>query len=122
MLKYSESVKVRLKLQNSSKFGKESTPAIPIPGITSNLIDRAPKNFESVTYILQIAALLWIQENVRQFGGDPNSITLIGHGTGANLVSLLMISPVAKTGNSFNVFLHPQICTEFWAGVLCTQG
>ena len=46
----------------------------------------------------QIAALLWIQENVAQFGGDPNSVTLIGHGTGANLASLLMVSPVARKG------------------------
>ena len=49
--------------------------------------------------VLQVAGLLWIQENVKQFGGDPNSITLIGHGTGANLASLLMVSPVAKAGN-----------------------
>ena len=48
--------------------------------------------------LLQIAALLWVKENIRSFGGDPDLITLIGHGTGANLATLLMISPVAKKG------------------------
>ena len=48
----------------------------------------------------QIAALLWVQENVVSFGGDPKRVTLVGHGTGANMVSLLMISPVVPKGSS----------------------
>ena len=41
------------------------------------------------------------------FGGDPNLITLVGHGTGASLVSLLLTSPVAqaKKGLSTNLEL-----------------
>ncbi len=46
------------------------------------------------------AALLWIQENISSFGGNPKSVTVIGHGTGANIVSLLMMSPVVQKGNS----------------------
>ena len=45
----------------------------------------------------QIAALHWIQENIKAFGGDPSSITLMGHGTGAALVSHLMNSPIIKS-------------------------
>lgn len=50
----------------------------------------------------QIAALLWLRENIADFGGDPNSITLVGHGTGAIFANLLLISPVAnKKGNGY---------------------
>ena len=43
----------------------------------------------------------WIKENIKFFGGDPNSITMIGHGTGAALVSHLMNSPITKSqGNT----------------------
>lgn len=50
----------------------------------------------------QIAALLWLRENIAEFGGDPNSITLVGHGTGAIFANLLLISPVAnKKGNGY---------------------
>lgn len=44
----------------------------------------------------QMAALHWIKDNIGAFGGDNGSITLMGHGTGAALVNLLMVSPVAK--------------------------
>jgi len=44
----------------------------------------------------QIAALLWLRENVAKFGGDPKSVTLVGHGTGAIFANLLLISPVAN--------------------------
>ena len=44
----------------------------------------------------QIAALHWLKENVGAFGGNPDAVTLVGHGSGASLVSFLMTSPVAK--------------------------
>ena len=47
----------------------------------------------------QIAALQWIQENIAQFGGDRQSVTLLGHGTGAACVNLLLISPMAQGAN-----------------------
>ncbi|KAG1708536.1 Neuroligin-3 [Nymphon striatum] len=43
-----------------------------------------------------ISALKWIQQNVEQFGGDPSNVTVCGHGTGAILTNLLMVSPMAK--------------------------
>ncbi|XP_012269716.2 uncharacterized protein LOC105694000 isoform X2 [Athalia rosae] len=46
----------------------------------------------------QVAALLWLKENIAVFGGDPNSVTLVGHGTGAIFANLLLISPVASRG------------------------
>jgi hypothetical protein len=44
----------------------------------------------------QIAALHWIKENIQEFGGDPGSVTLMGHGTGAACVNYLMVSPVSQ--------------------------
>ena len=44
----------------------------------------------------QVAALHWIQENIGEFGGDAENITIFGHGFGAAFVNLLMLSPMAK--------------------------
>ena len=43
-----------------------------------------------------VAALVWLKDNVAGFGGDATRMTLIGHATGASLVNLLMISPLAS--------------------------
>ena len=42
-----------------------------------------------------IASLHYIQENIGQFGGDQNNVTLVGHAFGANFVHLLSLSPMA---------------------------
>ncbi|XP_034184575.2 uncharacterized protein LOC117606333 [Osmia lignaria lignaria] len=60
--------------------------------------DDAASNFGLLD---QIAALLWLRENIAEFGGDPNSITLVGHGTGAIFANLLLISPVANKKGLF---------------------
>lgn len=44
----------------------------------------------------QIAALQWVKDNIGAFGGDNKAVTLMGHGTGAACVNLLMVSPVAR--------------------------
>ena len=41
-----------------------------------------------------VAALHYLRQNIRNFGGDPDSVTLMGHGHGASLVHLLTVSPV----------------------------
>jgi para-nitrobenzyl esterase len=44
----------------------------------------------------QIAALAWVQKNIRAFGGDPKCITIAGQSSGSISVSILMASPRAK--------------------------
>lgn len=48
----------------------------------------------------QMAAMHWLRENIQSFGGDPNRVTLFGHGYGAALVNILLVSPVTK-GNTW---------------------
>uniref|UniRef100_A0A1I8MBC6 Carboxylesterase type B domain-containing protein n=1 Tax=Musca domestica TaxID=7370 RepID=A0A1I8MBC6_MUSDO len=43
-----------------------------------------------------VAGLHWLKENLPAFGGDPQAITLLGHGTGAALANILAVSPVAS--------------------------
>lgn len=50
-----------------------------------------------------IAALHWLKENIAAFGGDSNSITLAGHGTGAACVHFLISSMAVPEGELHGV-------------------
>jgi len=44
----------------------------------------------------QIAALKWVQRNIRRFGGDPANVTIFGESAGGQDVLTLMTSPAAR--------------------------
>lgn len=52
-----------------------------------------------------VAGLHWLRENLPAFGGNPEKVTLMGHGAGAALANFLAVSPVAR-GLFYLFFLH----------------
>lgn len=44
----------------------------------------------------QAEALRWIKENIAQFGGNPDSITIAGSSAGGASVHFHMLSPQSK--------------------------
>ena len=56
-------------------------------------------NFEDSGYLGikdQVAALQWIKENISEFGGNPDNITIFGQSAGSISCMLLTVAPEAK--------------------------
>lgn len=66
--------------------------------LTHPLLAEESENHVSGNYGLldQIAALKWIKDNITQFGGDPDNITVFGQSAGAGSVQNLVTSPLSK--------------------------
>ncbi|MEU6904172.1 carboxylesterase family protein [Streptomyces coeruleorubidus] len=56
-------------------------------------LDGAPANRGLLD---QIAALEWVRENITEFGGDPDQVTVFGESAGAGSIAALMAMPRAQ--------------------------
>lgn len=62
-------------------------------GFLSSGDENCPGNFGLKD---QAQSLRWVRRNIQSFGGDPKSVTLMGHDAGAASVHLQMISPLSN--------------------------
>ena len=63
------------------------------PELTKESAHHASGNYG---FLDQIAALQWVQRNIRAFGGDPGKLTIFGQSGGAHAVNSLTASPLSK--------------------------
>lgn len=68
-----------------------------LAGFSHPAIEKANGKTDANFHLLDaMAALRWVQDNVRAFGGDPSNVTLFGESAGATMVANLMTSPHAR--------------------------
>lgn len=83
----------------------------------------------------QIAALTWVKNNIREFGGNPDNITVMGQSAGAMSVQILCDSPltdglfakaVMNSGGGVGIFLNSKATVQdgfpFWEKVMTEAG
>lgn len=71
-----------------------------------------PSNF---SLLFHRKALHWVQQNIFKFGGDPNMVTLAGHGSGAACINFLMTSPTMVPGLFHRAILLSGSAFSSWA-------
>lgn len=62
----------------------------------------------------QAAALEWVQEHIRYFGGDPQRVTLMGQSAGGWSVSLHVLSPVTRNWFQSAIMMSGAVLDDFY--------
>ncbi|XP_020709905.2 esterase E4-like isoform X2 [Athalia rosae] len=62
----------------------------------------------------QTAALKWVKENISQFGGDPNNVTIFGVSSGGASVHYQILSPLSK-GLFHKAIMQSGNALDHWA-------
>ena len=68
----------------------------------------------------QVLALAWIRENIASFRGDPDSITIFGESSGAQSVSLHLVSPMSE-GLFHRAIMQSGDALSGWMGLTQTH-
>jgi len=66
---------------------------LSLPGLSAESSHNASGNYG---FLDQVAALKWVRENIEQFGGDPENVTIFGVSAGSASCSLHMASPLSR--------------------------
>ncbi len=63
------------------------------PALTAESTHRSSGNYGMLD---QVAALRWVHDNIEQFGGDPDNVTVFGQSAGGRDTGFLLASPLTK--------------------------
>lgn len=89
----------------TSKFAKKDVVLVTInyrlgslgwfahPALSAESKNGVSGNYASLD---QIEALKWVKNNISNFGGDPNNVTIFGESAGGQAVGTLLSSPLSK--------------------------
>ncbi|WP_405181576.1 carboxylesterase family protein [Nocardia sp. NBC_01377] len=67
----------------------------------------------------QVAALEWVRDNIRVFGGDPDRVTVFGQSAGAGSVAALLVMP--RAAGLFRRAIAQSVPGTFFAPELATD-